>query len=54
LIEDPDPTPGSNNWYVRDGYASGSYVDCADETQPGVAEITNFLKSIKRTDQMRA
>lgn len=48
LIEDPDPMPGSNNWYARDGYDSGSYVDCADETQPGVAAIAEFLRSAKR------
>jgi phospholipase C len=43
-IEDPDPWPGSNNWYKRDGYKSGSYVNCSDESQPGVAPITEFLR----------
>jgi Phosphoesterase family len=27
LIEDPNPWPGSNNWYKQDGYHSGSYVN---------------------------
>jgi phospholipase C len=42
-IEDPDPWPGSNNWYRRDGYKSGSYVNCSDESQPGVAAIVEYL-----------
>jgi phospholipase C len=45
LIEDPDPWPGSNNWYKRDGYESGSYVNCADKTQPGVAPVLAYLRS---------
>jgi acid phosphatase len=47
-IEDPDPWPGSNNWYKRDGYRSGSYVNCADESQPGVAAISQYLRSLHR------
>ena len=42
-IEDPDPWPGSNNWYKRDGYRSGSYVNCSDQSQPGVAAIAQYL-----------
>jgi phospholipase C len=45
LIEDPNPSPGSNNWYKRDGYESGSYVNCADQSQPGVAPILAYLRS---------
>jgi phospholipase C len=45
LIEDPNPAPGSNNWYRRDGYESGSYVNCADRSQPGVAPILAWLRS---------
>jgi phospholipase C len=45
LIEDPNPWPGSNNWYKRDGYASGSYVNCADKSQPGVAPILAWLQA---------
>src|SRR6266852_5009834 len=39
------PWFGSNNWYKRDGYESGSYVNCADQSQPGVAPILAYLRS---------
>jgi phospholipase C len=45
-IENPDPQPGTNNYYTQDGYAGGSYVACADLTQPGVAAIVNYLSSL--------
>jgi phospholipase C len=45
LIEDPNPWLGSNNWYQRDGYESGSYVNCADRSQPGVAPILAYLQA---------
>ena len=48
LIENPDPWSGSNNWYEQDGYESGSYVNCADLSQPGVAQIVGYLQSLKR------
>jgi len=48
LIEDPDPQPGSNNWYKSDGYRSGTYVNCADPAQPGVGAILDYLKSLNR------
>jgi phospholipase C len=56
-IENPNPQPGTNNFYIQDGYGGGSgspaalsptasygggsYVNCADETQPGVGSIRN-------------
>ncbi|MFO1402727.1 MAG: alkaline phosphatase family protein [Steroidobacteraceae bacterium] len=43
-VEDPDPVPGTANFYRRDGYRGGSYVNCADATQPGVAPILGFLE----------
>ena len=46
-IENPDPRPGTNNWYGSDGFQGGSYVNCADDKQPGVAPILDYLKSIK-------
>ena len=62
-IENPDPMPGTNNFYKQDGYGGGSgsptatapkanygggsYVNCADSTQPGVAAVTNFLSAQK-------
>ncbi len=36
-IENPDPAPGTNNWYTQDGYSGGTYSECADPTQPGVS-----------------
>jgi phospholipase C len=57
-IENPNPQPGTNNWYTEDGYGSGSfgsassgggtYSKCADPTQPGVGTINNYLKSLSR------
>ena len=45
-IEDPDPRPGTNNWYAQSGYKSGSYVACADPAQPGVKAIRDYLASL--------
>jgi phospholipase C len=55
-IENPNPAPGSNNWYTEDGYGGGSYgsasfgggsyTNCSDMTQPGVAQIVNYLQSL--------
>jgi phospholipase C len=47
-IENPDPQPGTNNWYDDDGYNSGSYVGCADLGQPGVPAVVNYLQSLPR------
>jgi phospholipase C len=38
-IENPDPLSGTNNFYTHDGYEGGSYVNCSDPRQPGVAAI---------------
>ena len=46
-IEDPNPAPGTNNWYAQDGYSGGSYTNCADMTQPGVAPIVKYLSSLR-------
>ncbi|MHB8481562.1 MAG: alkaline phosphatase family protein [Nitrospiria bacterium] len=45
-IENPDPLPGTNNQYSRDGYRGGSYVNCSDLKQAGVSAIRNFLHSL--------
>ena len=55
-IENPNPAAGTNNWYTEDGYGNGgygsaasgggSYTNCSDTTQPGVAPIVNYLKSL--------
>lgn len=45
-IENPNPQPGTNNFYTQDGYRGGSYVNCADINQPGVAPIMDYINSI--------
>jgi phospholipase C len=53
-IENPNPQPGTNNWYDDDGYGGaggtggGSYVNCSDLTQPGVPAIVNYLEALPR------
>jgi phospholipase C len=42
-IENPDPLAGTNNYYTQDGYSGGSYVNCADRSQPGVAAVLDQL-----------
>jgi len=44
-IENPNPVAGSNNYYTQDGYSGGTYVNCADSTQPGVAAVNSQLKA---------
>jgi phospholipase C len=58
-VEDPDNQTGTNNFWVQDGYGGfgnygtsvgvyggGSYVNCADPTQPGVSQVRNYLASL--------
>lgn len=45
-IENPDAQANTNNWYINDGYDGGTYVNCADETQAGVAGIRKLLDSL--------
>jgi phospholipase C len=57
-VENPNPAPDTNNWYTEDGYGAGgggtafygggSYTDCADLSQPGVAPIVSYLHSLPR------
>jgi phospholipase C len=57
-VENPNAAPGTNNWYAEDGYGGGSYgspsygggsyTDCADLSQPAVAEIVHYLRSLPR------
>lgn len=42
-IENPDPVPGTNNYYKQDGYSGGSYVNCSDPTAPGVSSVNEQL-----------
>jgi acid phosphatase len=45
-IENPSPQLGllNPNFFTHDGYSGGSYVNCSDNSQPGVAPISRFLK----------
>jgi phospholipase C len=45
-IENPNPQPGTNNFYTQDGYSGGSYVNCSDPNQPGVASIEGYLSTL--------
>jgi len=57
-IENPNPQPGTNNWWIQDGYGGGgfgspvygggSYSNCSDPTQPGVGPILKHLSSLAR------
>jgi phospholipase C len=48
-IENPNAQPGTNNFYTQDGYGKsgttdgGSYSNCSDHTQPGVAGVFKLL-----------
>jgi len=45
-IENPNPDPGTNNWYDQDGYSGGSYTNCSDMSQPAVPAVVNYLQSL--------
>jgi phospholipase C len=55
-IENPNPAPGTNNWYTEDGYGGGSsgsasygggtYSNCSDPNQPGVGQILDYMKTL--------
>ncbi|MBV8730118.1 MAG: phosphoesterase [Acidobacteriia bacterium] len=57
-IENPNPQPGTNNYWIEDGYGGGgfgspvygggSYTNCSDPSQPGVQPILNYLSSLPR------
>jgi phospholipase C len=57
-IENPNPVPGTNNWWIEDGYGGGgygsavygggSYSNCSDPSQPGVGPILKYLSSLSR------
>jgi phospholipase C len=44
--ENPNPQPGTNDYYTQDGYSGGTYSACADRTQPGVAPLVDYLHSV--------
>ena len=45
-VENPDPQPGTNNFYTQDGYSGGSYVECANPSQPGVGAVRQYLSEL--------
>jgi phospholipase C len=59
-IENPDPQVGTNNYYTDDGYGSattnsdgtlsplggGTYSNCSDSDQPGVASVLSYFSSL--------
>ena len=61
-IEDGTPQAGTNNFYTEDGYGNqtggtdgskdsdyyggGSYINCSDSSEGGVAAINNYLESV--------
>jgi phospholipase C len=54
-IENPNPQPGTNNFYTQDGYGKpgttngGSYSNCSDRTAPGVAGVFAYLGTLPYT-----
>ena len=62
-IENPNPMPGTNNFYTQDGYGDGSgsptatppnanygggsYVNCSNPSEPGIAAVRDFLHAQK-------
>jgi phospholipase C len=56
LVENPNPRPGTNNFYNNDSFNStdpGStgvgFTNCSDNTQPGVQPIMNYLHGLPYT-----
>ena len=45
-IENPNPQPGANNYYIQDGYAGGTFSNCSDPNQPGVGPIVDYLNAL--------
>ncbi|MEH1962717.1 MAG: alkaline phosphatase family protein [Nostoc sp.] len=45
-IENPNPQPGTNNFYTQDGYSGGTYTNCSNPSQPGVRPVLNYLNSL--------
>ncbi|MDP9050637.1 MAG: phosphoesterase [Acidobacteriota bacterium] len=55
-IENPNAMPGTNNYYIEDGYGAGSagkpssgggsYSNCSDSDAPGVHSVLRYLGSL--------
>jgi len=54
LVEDPNPRPGTNNFYNNDhfnvaadpGSTGVAFTNCSDDTQPGVQPIMSYLHAL--------
>jgi acid phosphatase len=52
-IENPNPQPGTNNFYTQDGYGKsgttngGSYSNCSDHSQPGVKGVFDYFATLQ-------
>jgi phospholipase C len=52
-IENPNPRPGTNNWYTQDGYGQtgttdgGSYSNCSNHSAPGVSSVFAYLDNLR-------
>jgi phospholipase C len=60
-IENPNPQPGTNNFWIQDGYGGfgnvggstgvyggGTYSNCSDPSQPGVGPVLEYLASLPK------
>jgi acid phosphatase len=51
-IENPNPQPGTNNFYTQDGYGKsgttngGSYSNCSNHSAPGVDSVFDYFKTL--------
>ena len=45
-VENPDPRPGTDNFYVNDGFWSGAFSNCSDQKAPGVGPILGYLAAL--------
>jgi phospholipase C len=52
-IENPNPQPGTNNYWIQDGYSGGSYSNCSDMSQPGVIAVETYLSQLPYTPPSR-
>ena len=50
----PIRSAARNNYYTQDGYGGGSYVNCHDLSQPGVAAIDQQLRRQERLTSANA
>lgn len=48
--ENPDPQPGTNNYYTQDGYPGGTYSGCANADAPGVKAVRSYLDELDVAD----